>query len=78
MNDRLTYWKCPKCHGTGKTIPIPGRVEDCFDCDGTGNALVDGKARAHEREVNDILAGRMGDSIEQGIEALRYRPKSHS
>lgn len=55
MADRLTYWKCPRCYGTGQAIPIPGHVETCSECDGTGNALVDGAARAHSRQVAEIL-----------------------
>lgn len=53
-DEYLTYWKCSKCRGTGKAIPIPGHVETCSACDGTGNALVDGRARAHAREVERI------------------------
>ncbi len=50
----ITYWKCPKCHGTGKNIVANHWIERCFDCDGTGNALEDGAARAHERRVREI------------------------
>lgn len=56
MKNRLTYWKCPKCHGTGERIVVPGHVEHCSDCAGTGNALVDGKARAHAAEIERLLS----------------------
>jgi len=54
MTERITYWKCPDCHGTGKRIVGYDSVERCFRCDGTGNAFVDGRARAHARRVAEI------------------------
>lgn len=53
MRDKpLTYWKCRHCHGTGKLAPHwSDHIETCRDCDGTGNALVDGAAAAHRREI---------------------------
>ena len=59
MAEHLTYWKCPECHGTGKTIRYwtsPASVEPCEKCDGTGNAMVDGAKRRHEREIERIEA----------------------
>lgn len=50
----MNYWKCPKCHGTGKVILAYSATEMCFDCDGTGNGYVDGAARYHAREVDRI------------------------
>lgn len=55
--DEITYWKCPECHGTGKTIRYWGakaETERCAKCDGTGNGLVDGAQRAHQREIERI------------------------
>lgn len=61
--ERLTWWKCPKCHGTGRVIALR-RVEPCFHCDGTGNALIDGRARDHARRVAEIEA--QGEQHGQG------------
>lgn len=60
---RISYWQCQKCHGSGKAIPVPGHVERCFECDGTGNALVDGRAAAHAREVRRIETDKAASSI---------------
>lgn len=54
---RLNYWKCPKCHGSGRVIPIPGHAASCEACDGTGNALVDGAAARHRRALERIDSG---------------------
>lgn len=55
MHERLTYWKCPKCHGTGRVIYGPN-AEKCFECDGTGNAMIDGVEQAHRRRLAEIDA----------------------
>lgn len=58
MRERLTYWKCTYCHGTGYTLLGPIGVqhaEPCFSCDGTGNAMVDGAAASHARQVAEAL-----------------------
>lgn len=59
-NERLTYWKCPKCFGTGRVIvndhkAVP-HAKSCVDCDGSGNALVDGQANEHLRRLSEIDA----------------------
>jgi hypothetical protein len=59
MSEPLKFWKCPRCHGTGKIIGGrigSARIEPCGRCDGTGNALVDGVARAYEREIAKVEA----------------------
>lgn len=55
----LSYWKCRKCHGTGKTI-WQEQVNECSACDGTGNALVDGEARRHLRRVRELELKKLG------------------
>lgn len=52
-DEYLRYWKCRKCHGTGRVI-WAGRAERCFDCAGTGNAMVDGRAEDHKRRLREI------------------------
>lgn len=62
--DRITFWKCPKCHGTGKVITGrigPPRVKDCERCDGTGNAMVDGAAEAHKRRIAEIETRQLAE-----------------
>jgi DnaJ-class molecular chaperone len=57
MKERLTYWKCNHCHGTGKLIVGFGdgaRTASCDHCDGTGNGLVDGPTERHKRRVAEI------------------------
>lgn len=57
MSEHITFWKCPKCHGTGKTIKywgVKAETEACRKCDGTGNGLVDGEASEHQREIDRI------------------------
>ncbi len=57
MREQLMYWRCPKCLGTGKIICSYQRHEYvlmCEECDGTGNGLVDGHARAHARRISAI------------------------
>jgi len=51
-----TYWKCPHCHGTGKVIGGYHfkTIEPCVDCDGSGNAFVDGRAAAYRRRLAEI------------------------
>ena len=56
--ERIRYWKCSDCHGTGRAEHIPGRVTTCERCDGTGNALVDGEAAAHRRRLIEIDADK--------------------
>lgn len=56
-DERITYWKCSTCYGTGKVIR--GRIgspraEPCEKCDGTGNALVDGATERHKRRIAEI------------------------
>lgn len=85
--ERLTYWKCPKCHGIGKVIAGrigSARVEPCFDCDGTGNGLVDGAAAEHRRDMDIVdrlrlggpnameVVGQAADEIERLRAALEY------
>lgn len=53
----MNYWKCAQCHGTGKDIDYwtgKARVIKCNECDGTGNALVDGAAERHKRRIFEI------------------------
>ena len=52
--DDITYWRCPHCKGTGEVIIGHRSIEPCSRCDGTGNALVDGEAMAHKREIERI------------------------
>lgn len=49
------WWKCNECQGTGRVFRpwYAPTSEECFKCDGTGNACVDGKARRHRRRVLD-------------------------
>lgn len=54
MAERLTYWRCLECHGTGRRVS-GGYDFHCDACDGTGNALVNGKARAHHRAMERIF-----------------------
>lgn len=61
MSDQLTYWKCPKCHGTGFQI-CGGREITCYPCDGTGNAMVDGAARAHRRALSELRNRRLQEA----------------
>lgn len=56
-----SHWKCGRCHGTGWEIPFPGHTDRCPDCDGTGNALVDGDAARHAREVARIRADKQSN-----------------
>lgn len=53
MMERLTYWKCPSCRGTGRVAYGPTAIA-CFHCAGTGNALVDGREAAHRRRLTEI------------------------
>lgn len=52
-------WKCRECHGTGRVFRpwYAETSEPCFKCDGSGDALVDGDARRHERRVRDEQHG---------------------
>ena len=52
MSDEITYWRCRKCRRVGILAPYGLR---CLRCDGTGNALVDGEAAAHQRAVKEAL-----------------------
>jgi DnaJ-class molecular chaperone len=64
MRERITYWKCSHCHGTGRTIWGHGdtaRAETCFYCDGTGNAFVDGATECHKRRLEEIDTRDRGD-----------------
>lgn len=54
MSDYITYWKCSKCHGTGRVFD-----NSCRKCGATGNALVDGVAR----EYADMIAERDAELI---------------
>ena len=57
MRERITYWKCPKCFGTGKCVQgfePNARTYDCEACDGTGNGMVDGATERHKRRVAKI------------------------
>lgn len=52
-DERITFWKCPECHGVGKLAPHwSDTVSDCPKCDGTGNALVDDEAERLRRRVS--------------------------
>jgi hypothetical protein len=53
MKGDLTYRPCPRCYGSGRRI-IADRAISCEACDGTGNALVDGRAAQHRRELAEI------------------------
>ena len=44
MEDRMTYWKCGNCKGTG----IDNIGADCHKCAGTGNAV---SPKIHQQEV---------------------------
>jgi hypothetical protein len=46
----LQFWKCKHCHGTG-ILRNPLRY--CEQCDGSGNALVDGAEERHKRAIRD-------------------------
>lgn len=60
MRGEITYWRCPDCLGTGKIAPHwSNHVEACRRCDATGNALVSGRQREHEREVERRTADAM-------------------
>lgn len=59
--DHLTYWKCRRCQGAGEVIVGYEGIERCPDCDGTGNGLVDGRARAYAREIDRIRRRKAGD-----------------
>lgn len=55
--ERITYWKCRHCHGTGQVIRGCSewrRAFKCDECDGTGNALVDGAAEQHRRDLSEL------------------------
>lgn len=56
----LTYWKCPRCHGTGLTFEpwFADEPNVCSKCGGSGNALVDGEAERHKRRLLDFDRGR--------------------
>lgn len=55
MSDRLTYWKCPHCHGTGRVFEAYMREPlDCLECDGTGNSCTDGKTERHKRRLAEF------------------------
>jgi len=55
MGERLTYWKCPKCLGTGRRFEHwMSEPEPCFSCDGTGNALVSGETERHKRRLAEF------------------------
>lgn len=60
-NDCLPYWKCAECHGTGRVFRpwYAKQSEECFECAGTGNALVDGATEQHKRRLADESAGRL-------------------
>lgn len=54
MTERITYWKCPRCFGTGRLIHGYGdskRAYECKDCDGTGNSMIDGATERYKREL---------------------------
>lgn len=63
--DLLRYWVCPKCHGTGNQI-IGGKLHDCYACDSTGNAFVDGEAVRHKREVGRLLQEELEGKLGKG------------
>lgn len=55
MSERLTYWKCAECQGTGRAF-YPWYAEqssECFKCGGTGNALINGETERHKRRLRD-------------------------
>ena len=47
------FQKCKRCCGTGKTI-FCEKITPCPDCDGTGNALVDGEEMRYRRRLREI------------------------
>ena len=63
MSDRLTYWKCPKCHGTGHVFrPWYNKQSgSCFACAGTGNALVDGETEQHKQRLADEATANLSE-----------------
>lgn len=53
MNERLTYWECRECFGTGRVI-VASNAYTCFACDGSGNALVSGAKHRHVQRLAEI------------------------
>lgn len=55
MKEYLTYWECSDCRGTGRVFRpwYAKHSEQCFKCDGTGNAIVDGEAARHRRRLHE-------------------------
>lgn len=53
MSEMIGWWRCPECHGTGRVFRpwYAETSEPCFECDGTGNACVDGERRRHARKL---------------------------
>ena len=53
--ERISYWKCSHCLGTGRVIyGGDAGPHDCSECDGTGNALIDGATERHKRALAEI------------------------
>jgi hypothetical protein len=55
MTERITYWRCRHCFGTGMVFePYLKAPITCFRCDGSGNALIDGAAEQHKRRLAEF------------------------
>lgn len=52
---RVTYWKCPKCYGTGRQIVGNSAIE-CSACAGSGNSFTNGDEVYHRRRLEEIDA----------------------
>lgn len=52
-----SFWKCPKCFGTGRRI-YGSTAVDCHACGGTGNGFVDGNEVAHRKRLEEIDANQ--------------------
>jgi len=53
VSDRITFWKCSECHGTGRVF-VCVIAKECYKCDGTGNALIDGAEERHKRRLSEF------------------------
>lgn len=64
MSERINYWQCSACHGTGEVLLgfYCDEILACDRCDGTGNAMVDGAKRRHERRLEEIRLKKSGRS----------------
>jgi hypothetical protein len=55
MSERITFWRCGHCLGTGRIFAVYAIApEVCAKCAGTGNALVDGEAERHRQRLSEF------------------------